>query len=190
MTRWPPKSAMQDRILEAADRLFYFQGIRAIGVDAVAEAAGISKRTLYNHFPTKEALVLAYLGRRFAAAAPSDAPPAAQILARFDRLARNVAGGGFRGCPFVNAVTELGTPDAAVTTLAIAFKDQQRAWFRALLEQLGAADPDLLATQLALLVDGAIAAALVRGDAAMFGAAREAARTLLAAAGIATPPAS
>ena len=112
-------------------------------------------------------------------------PRGDEYQARFDRLARNDAGGSFRGCPFVNAVTELGAPDTAVTTLAIAFKDQQRAWFRTLLAQMGVADPDLLATQLALLVDGAIAAALVRGDAAMVEAAREAARTLLTAAGIA-----
>ena len=55
MSRWPPKSTMQDRILETADRLFYGQGIRAIGVDTIAAEVGISKRTLYNHFPSKDA---------------------------------------------------------------------------------------------------------------------------------------
>ena len=56
---------MKERILETADKLFYLQGIRAIGVDTIAAEIGISKRTLYNHFPSKDALIAAYLERRF-----------------------------------------------------------------------------------------------------------------------------
>ena len=178
---------MQDRILEAADRLFYVQGIRAIGVDAIAEAIGISKRTLYNHFPSKDALVVAYLQRRFTRPDPSDRPPAEQILRRFDRLERAIAGGEFRGCPFVNAVTELGEPDHPANAIALDFKECQRLWFRALLAGLDAGAADLLATQLALLVDGAIAAGLVRGDPGMARAAKQAAVVLMKAAGVALP---
>ncbi|HEY0569046.1 MAG TPA: helix-turn-helix domain-containing protein, partial [Xanthobacteraceae bacterium] len=76
---------MKERILETADRLFYLQGIRAIGVDTIAAEVGISKRTLYNHFPSKDALISAYLGRRFVAPGPSEKPPAEQILGTFDR---------------------------------------------------------------------------------------------------------
>jgi AcrR family transcriptional regulator len=185
MSRWQPAEAMRGRILEAADRLFYFQGIRAVGMDAVAAACGISNRTLYNHFPSKDVLVMAYLERRFTRPEPSEAVPAAQILGRFARLERLVAGGAFRGCPFVNAVAELGAPDHPANAIAVAFKEQQRLWFRGLLEQAGAVGADLLATQLALLVDGAIAACLVRGDPAMARAADAAARVLLRAAGVA-----
>ena len=102
----PPaeKTDMKERILETADKLFYSKGIRAIGVDTIAAEAGISKRTLYNHFPSKDALISAYLGRRFVAPHPSDKPPVEQILGTFDRLERGFASKGFRGCPFVNAV--------------------------------------------------------------------------------------
>src|SRR5579859_997878 len=94
------KIDMKERILQTADRLFYLEGIRAIGVDTVAAEIGISKRTLYNHFPSKDALIVAYLKRRFRPNAPSDLPPAEQILGRFDRLKRLIAGDAFRGCPF------------------------------------------------------------------------------------------
>jgi len=184
MATLPPKLAMKDRILETADRLFYLQGIRAIGVDTIAAEIGISKRTLYNHFPSKDALISAYLERRFVQPRPSDKPPAEQILATFDSLERRFASKDFRGCPFVNAVAELGTEDQSVRNIAVAFKESRRLWFRDLLIQLNVAHSDALATQLALLVDGAIAQDLVRNDSAMARAAKDAARVLLHDAGV------
>jgi AcrR family transcriptional regulator len=175
---------MQERILETTDRLFYRYGIRATGVDTVAAEIGISKRTLYNHFPSKDALIVAYLSRRFTPIEASDTPAALQILGVFDRLERSFASNGYRGCPFVNAVAELGEPTHAANQIAIAFKEQRRTWLRKLLIRLDVADPDGLATQLMLLIDGAIAAALVRGDPKMARAAREAACVLLTAAGV------
>ncbi len=179
-----PKIAMKDRILETADRLFYLQGIRAIGVDTIAAEIGISKRTLYNHFPSKDALISAYLERRFVQPRPSDKPPAEQILGTFDSLERRFASKDFRGCPFVNAVAELGAEDQSVRKVAVAFKESRRLWFRDLLVQLGVTDAEGLATQLALLVDGSIAQDLVRNDPAMARAAKEAARVLLKNAGV------
>jgi AcrR family transcriptional regulator len=178
------KPTMEQRILETADRLFYLQGIRAVGVDTIAAETGISKRTLYNHFPSKDALIAAYLERRFTRAPPSDKPPVEQILGTFDRLERGFASKGFRGCPFVNAVAELGAEDRSVRKIAIAFKESRRLWFRDLLLQLGVADPEGLATQLTLLVDGSIAQDLVRDDPSMARAAKDAARVLLANAGV------
>ena len=122
-----PKPDMKERILETADKLFYSRGIRAIGVDTIAAEVGISKRTLYNHFPSKDALISAYLGRRFVQPDPSDKPPVEQILGTFDRLERGFASKGFRGCPFVNAVAELGAEDQAVKKIATAFKESRRA---------------------------------------------------------------
>jgi AcrR family transcriptional regulator len=180
----PDKPSMKERILETADRLFYLQGIRAVGVDTIAAEIGISKRTLYNHFPSKDALISAYLERRFRPIPPSTKPPAEQILYTFDWLERGFANKGFRGCPFVNAVAELGTGDAVVKKIAIAFKESRRVWFRDLLRQLEVANAESLATQLTLLVDGAIAQDLVRNDPAMARAAKDAARVLLANAGI------
>ena len=184
MAPLPAKPDMKDRILETADRLFYLQGIRAVGVDTIAAEIGISKRTLYNHFPSKDALITAYLERRFVAPKASDKPPAEQILATFDALERRFAAKDFRGCPFVNAVAELGTEDKAVRKIAIAFKESRRLWFRDRLVQLGVKDADALATQLVLLVDGSIAQDLVRNDPAMARAAKEVATVLLRNAGV------
>src|SRR6267378_3738061 len=119
MSRWPAKEAMQERILDTAGRLFYGQGIRAVGVDTVAAEIGISKRTLYNHFPSKDALIAAYLARRFTPLPPSAKPPVEQILGIFDRLERTFPSKDFRGCPFVNAVAELGEADHATRKIAI-----------------------------------------------------------------------
>lgn len=179
-----PKPTMKERILETADRLFYLQGIRAVGVDTIAAEIGISKRTLYNHFPSKDALISAYLARRFVSPRPSEKPAAEQILATFDSLERRFSARDFRGCPFVNAVAELGSEDKSVRKIAVAFKESRRLWFRDLLVQLDVADAEGLATQLTLLVDGSIAQDLVRGDPAMARAAKLAATVLLANAGV------
>ena len=177
------------RILAAADKLFYAQGIRAVGVDAIALEAGVSKRTLYNHYPSKDALIAAYLSARFRHIPPSDKPAVEQILGVFDRLERLFASTGFRGCPFVNAVAEISDPKHPASGIAVRFKEERRQWFRALLERLGVKDPDALATQLLILTDGAIATALVRGDPAYARSARAAAGILLEAAGVRLPPA-
>lgn len=184
MARSDNKAAMQERILETADRLFYGQGIRAVGVDTVAAEIGISKRTLYNHFASKDELIVAYLTRRLRPAPPSDLPPVEQILGNFDRLERTIGTGVFRGCPFVNAVAELKEPAHAANKIALAFKEQRRTWFRDLLVSLGVEDPETLSMQLLLLIDGAIAAAVVRGDPKVATAARKAAAVLLKAAGV------
>jgi AcrR family transcriptional regulator len=178
------KIDMKERILQTADRLFYLQGIRAIGVDTIAAEIGISKRTLYNHFPSKDALISAYLERRFVQPRASDKSPLEQILATFDSLERRFSSKDFRGCPFVNAVAEMGPKDRAVKKIAIAFKESRRLWFRDLLLELGVADPEGLATQLTLLVDGSIAQDLVRDDPAMARAAKLAATALLRNAGV------
>jgi AcrR family transcriptional regulator len=177
------KTDMKERILQTADRLFYLQGIRAVGVDTIAAEIGISKRTLYNHFPSKDALIAAYLSRRFTTSPPSDKPAVEQILGTFDFLERRFAGRNFRGCPFVNAVAELGE-DKSVKKMAVAFKESRRLWFRERLVELGVTNPDGLATQLQLLVDGSIAQDLVRDDPAMARAAKEAAKVLLRSAGV------
>jgi AcrR family transcriptional regulator len=188
MANPPAKPTMKERILDTADRLFYLKGIRAIGVDTIAAEIGISKRTLYNHFPSKDALISAYLERRFMQHTPpdkrSERPPVEQILGTFDSLERRFSAKDFRGCPFVNAVAELGADAQPVRKIAIAFKESRRLWFRDLLMQLGVSSAEALATQLVLLVDGSIAQDLVRDDPAMARAAKEAAKVLLASAGV------
>ena len=141
-SRLTAKAAMQERILETADRLFYRQGIRVVGVDTVAAEIGISKRTLYNYFPSKDALIVAYLSRRLRPIEVSDGPPAEQILEDFDRLERAMRSDGYRGCPFVNAVAELADPTHAAHRIAVAHTAKRRNLFRKLLIHLHVADPD------------------------------------------------
>ena len=177
-----PRASPAARILAAADRLFYQQGIRAVGVDAIAAAAGVSKRTLYNYYATKDDLIAAYLVARFKHIAPSDAPVREQILGAFERLERILTDGSFRGCPYVNAVIEIGDPKHQAAAIAVQFKEQRRLWYRGLLDRLGVKEPDKLATQLQLLSEGALATAVVRGDPAVARLARAAAEVLLDAA--------
>ena len=142
---------MQERILETADRLFYREGIRVVGVDTVAAEIGISKRTLYNYFPSKDDLIVAYLSRRLRPIEESSLPPAEQILDDFDRLERAMRRDGYRGCPFMNAVAELADPTHAAHQIAVAHKEKRRTLFRKLLIQLEVANPDSLAIQLMIL---------------------------------------
>jgi AcrR family transcriptional regulator len=179
---------MEERILATADRLFYGQGIRMVGVDAVAAEIGISKRTLYNYFPSKDDLIVAYLTRRLRPIEASDAPPARQILEDFDRLEVAMRKGGYRGCPFMNAVAELADPGHAAHKIAAAHKEKRRKLFRTLLKRLDVPNADALATQLMILGEGAVAQALVHGDPKMARVAKDAARVLLSAAGVKIPP--
>jgi len=169
--------------------LFYSQGIHAVGVDAVAAEAGISKRTLYNHFPSKDELIAAYLARRGQSVSAPEGPPLAQILGVFDELARWFGSKRFRGCPFVNAVVELsGDRQHPAVPLAVALKARRVQQFETQLRALKVADAPAMAQQLAILFEGAIAVSLVRGgDPQAAHSARAAACSLLAAAGVALP---
>lgn len=180
------RAPMAERIMEAADRLFYQKGIRAVGVDVVAAEAGISKRSLYDTFPSKDALVAAYLRQRIQPLPASGEPAAAQVLALFDQLHARFAKGDFRGCPFVNAVTELAEDCETARGIASGYKEERRRHIASLLGQAGASHPDALASQIALLFEGAIASMLVHQDPSVAIQAREAATVLIRAAEAAT----
>jgi AcrR family transcriptional regulator len=182
----PTPNPVMERILNAADQLFYREGIQAVGVDALAAAANVSKRTLYKHFASKDALIVAYLLRRAARMTALDGPPLQQILGVFDGLERVLGGRSFRGCPYVNAVAELGG-DPAHPAMAVVkdIKLGRRDWFETRLRTLNATDPSRLADQMALLVDGAITTSMVRGgDPQAAVSARAAALVLLKDAGV------
>jgi len=178
--------ATRDRILETVDRLFYRRGLQAVGVDAIVAELGISKKTLYRHFPSKDDLIVAYLKGRFRPLPEaSSKSPAEQILKNFEWFARSLSmAEEYRGCAFLNALAELGDEQSEARDLAVEFKESRRLWYRELLSRLEVDDPDTLATQLALLIDGAYAAALVRRDPSVGWAAVAAARVLLKSAGV------
>jgi AcrR family transcriptional regulator len=174
------------KILETIDRLFYRQGIRAVGVDTIVAELGISKKTLYRYFRSKSEMVEAYLRGRFRPLpVDSDKPPAEQILSNFAWLERSLSSKKeYRGCAYLNALAELGDDERESRDLAASFKESRRLWFRDLLSKLDVDDPDTLATQLSLLVDGAYSAMLTRRDPSSTRAAIAAARVLLKNAGV------
>ncbi|RCK68937.1 TetR/AcrR family transcriptional regulator [Desertihabitans brevis] len=156
-------SAAGRRVLAAAEELFYERGITAVGVDLVAERSGVTKRTLYNQFGSKDQLVTAYLGerdRRWRALVRSTvddcADPLDAVTAPFEAL-REWSRTSTRGCAFVNALAELPDPDHPAHRVAT----EQKRWLRDLFVECataaGCPDPAILATQLLVLHEGALA---------------------------------
>jgi AcrR family transcriptional regulator len=174
------------KIVETIDRLFYRQGIRAVGVDTIVAELGISKKTLYRLFRSKSEMIEVYLRGRFHPFPENlDKPPAEQILSNFAWLERSLSSKkDYRGCAFLNALAELGEDERDSRDLAAHYKDSRRLWFRNLLSKLDVDDPDTLATQLCLLVDGAYSAVLTRRNPSATRAAIAAARVLLKNAGV------
>jgi AcrR family transcriptional regulator len=180
------------RLMEAANRLFYQDGIRAIGVEAVVEQAGVTKMSLYRNFASKDELVTAYLtdrdGRYWqwweSVVARHPGRPRDQLLGLCAGIAKVAARPGFRGCPFTNAAIEFPSPEYPGRRVAEANKREMRRRLRALAGQLGAGDPDRLGDQLLLLMEGAYISSQTfpeDGPAAVLVAAAEA----LIAAGLA-----
>lgn len=153
-------------VLDAADRLFYKHGIRAVGMDQVRDDSGVSLKRLYKLFPSKEELGEAVLRRRdrsfqhaLAAHVATAADPRSALLGVFDFLYDWFSEPDYRGCPFINAYGEMSTVSERVTS---AVTDQKQA-FDALLADLGAraGAPRALAEQLFILANGAMVAAAV-----------------------------
>ncbi|QIY56703.1 TetR/AcrR family transcriptional regulator [Streptomyces sp. RPA4-5] len=184
------------RILDAAEKLFYDRGIQAVGMDELRTAAGVSLKRLYQCFPAKHDLVEAYLRRRdtrwrTALAEYVDAHadgPADRPLAVFDWLGDWFAEDGFRGCAFINAYGELGATSGRVGCVAREHKEALRGYVAGLVRALPVAEPEVLAGQLALLIDGAIAGAALLGEPSAARQARTAAAALLEAAGSVAGP--
>ncbi len=153
--------------MATAWRLFYRDGYRAVGIDTLLAEAGVAKMTLYNHFPSKEALIVALLESRdqeFRAAiaakvAAAGRSPAKRLLAVFDWLEEWFASEDFKGCAFIRALSEYPEADHPIHQAAWRHKLAVQAALRDLCAAAGARDPAALATALALLIDGAIVSA-------------------------------
>jgi AcrR family transcriptional regulator len=185
-----PRPTARERLLQAADELFYAEGIHTVGIDRVIEHAGVAKASLYSCFGSKDELVRAYLMRRherrvqrMTAVMAEHPDPTGKLLAIFDYLADAYRDPGFRGCAFMNANAE-SAPGGPAEQVA----DLDRGWVRSLIHGLlieaSATDPDLLTRQLVLLFDGATVSARLdrRVEAAV--TAKATAQTLLASAGL------
>jgi AcrR family transcriptional regulator len=187
----PAPRGPRQRILDAAGELFYRHGIGAVGVELISKAAGVSKRTLYQQFGSKDQLIAAsldqagqaVLGIYLPPADDGDAAPREQILAAFDALCGWSAAPEFRGCPFINTAAELADPQHPARVIARDYKLRLREFFARQAERGGARDPQQLADQLLIVFDGAIVQA-VMDTAASPAAARAAADALLSGHGI------
>jgi len=167
----PPR----DRILAVAADLFYRHGIRAVGVEAIAEAAGTNKMTLYRHFASKDELVAEYLRclaqkasaswDKLAAQYPGDAR--AQLRAWLGTMADHVDSGDQRGCALSNAAVELPEKDHPARPVIEAFKNAQRNRITQLCAAADLAQPELLADELFLLLEGARVTAQSMGRAGL-----------------------
>lgn len=179
---------VRERLLEVANARFYRDGINATGINAVIEEAGIARMSLYNHFPSKDALVVTYLeGRdrawqeRIAARLASEGDHRRRLLVPFDEYLEYGNEPGFHGCAFVNGAAELpeGHPGWDVV------RRHKRSMVE-LLEELardaGVADPERLAAHLFFVLEGAFVTAGVHGDRAPIERARALAADLVDAA--------
>lgn len=190
MTPSRPRPA-RERILAAAAQLFYEDGIRATGIDAVTARAGVARMSLYNNFSSKDELVTTYLTERHeewlalhAARVTEGAAPRDRVLAVFDAYldhAQAALPHGFRGCGLLNAAAELGDGDPGRAAVR-GHKEQVEAILAAALTQDGFADPTGLAEQLSYLLEGANARAGLEGTPERILRARAMAQALMDAA--------
>ena len=184
-----PSPPTRDCILEAAGKLFYAEGFRAISMDGIAEAAGVTKRTLYYHFRSKDDLTAAWLEMRdqpnlaafqhWFARAKGDV--ADRIRAIFDNLARSARRRTWKGCGFLRASAELvNLPGHPAIVAARAHKKRVEEWLCSVLRDAGLeAGAETLARQIILLLDGAFAVVLLHRDPEYFEIAGQAAATLI-----------
>lgn len=160
----------KEKLFQTAARLFYQHGYRAMGVDTIAAESGIGKMTLYRHYPSKDDLIIAYLKdhneifwnnfERLTKDAPT---PRKKLLAFFEGLQNYVKTPACHGCPFINVATEYPERDYPGHQIALEHKQSVRAKFRQLGKEAGARNPEVLADQLFLLMDGAYVAARMFG---------------------------
>ena len=178
----------REQIIQAADALFYGEGIRSASMDAIAAKARVTKRTIYYHFSSKDDLIAAYLAARdeptFARQAAwldetkGDLP--GQVLGLFENLARAMNTPRWKGCGFIRAAAELaGTPGHPALKIGSAHKKRLEAWLEGRIATKGLSEPALRARQVMILLDGAAAQVLIHRDPAYALAAGQAAAALV-----------
>jgi len=186
----PDPLPTRERIVSAAAKLFYREGIRAVSVDAVAEEAGVTKRTLYYHFKSKDDLIAAYLGMRdnpnlaqfqdWFSGAPGDV--ADKVRGVFLGLAKAALHPRWKGCGFLRTAAELANmPGHPAIKIGIAHKKRVEDWFNAVFVAAGVEEVQArsLARQMILLLDGAFAVVLLQRDPSYMETAGDAASSLI-----------
>ena len=171
----PPKgeASARERILATANELFYREGIHATGVDTVVERSGVSKTSLYRVFRSKDELIAAFAEERDRSFWAwwdrledlHAEDPRALLEALLRKIARLIGRADYRGCPFLNLATELTEPSHPGRIVAQVHKEEMRRRLVAVAARLGALDPERVASQLALLINGAMVTGLVEASA-------------------------
>lgn len=191
----PPDTALpspdtRQRLLQATERLVYAGGIHATGMDLIVRTSGVARKQVYRLYPNKDALVVAALRARderwmqwFVAASSHVQAPRARLLAMFDALREWFGTDDFRGCAFLNAAGEIGDEASPILAVAREHKARLLEYVRTLTRAAALPDPDEAAAQLLVLIDGAIAVALVTRDPAIADSAGRAAAALLGQSG-------
>src|ERR1700736_2574702 len=186
----PPKGEVsaRERILATASELFYREGIRAIGVDTVVERSGVSKTSLYRLFESKDALIATFAAEqdrlfwtrwdRMEEQHADD--PRALLDALLSGIADRIGRPAFRGCPFFNLATEFPDPNHPGRVIAKSNKEELRARLATIVAKLGVGDPNRVASQIALIINGAYVTGLVAKPADLRGDLIDAAMKLLA----------
>jgi AcrR family transcriptional regulator len=182
----PGRARARERLLDTAYELFSRRGIRDVGIDEVIERAGVAKRTLYRHFPSKDDLVLAFLERREqrwtigwveAEARRRGSTPEAQLLAIFDTFDEWFRRADFEACAFINVLLEMG-PEHPAGAASIGHLENIRSVVRRLAEEAGLHDTASFAHSWHILMKGSIVAA-AEGDQEAARRARAMARLLI-----------
>ena len=193
----PNGNPTRDRIIAAATRLFYSEGIRATSVDAVAEKAGITKKTLYYHFQTKDELIAAYLASRDQPTlayyerwfAETEGSTADKVRGLFLSFARSADTPNWRGCGFLRTIAELAsTPGHPAIKAGAAHKKKFEAWMADRLAREGVPEPKRIARQIVILLDGAATVMLIHRDTAYVEAAGDVAASLVEQSGTTRKP--
>jgi AcrR family transcriptional regulator len=191
VTTRAPRSDVRTRILETADRLFYAEGVRAVGVDRIIAEAGVAKMSLYNHFPSKDDLILAVLDHRGRTFDEMFADRMAHhtllgndpIGSFFAALKEWFESPGYRGCMFINTRSELGASNQPSADLSSACKAQFHTFLhQTLVDAVGPELADETAPPIALLVEGAIVMAVMEQTSRAAETAERAARAVIAQA--------
>ncbi|MFF3252897.1 MULTISPECIES: TetR/AcrR family transcriptional regulator [unclassified Streptomyces] len=187
------KPSARERLLSAANELFYAEGVQTVGIDRIIERAGVAKASLYNTFGSKDELVHAYLRSRHAGTSARILAfleryetPRARLLGVFDALSESFKGPGYRGCAFIAASAEAESGSSTEQA-----SNDYRAWVRTLFtdlaRQAGVPDPQTLGRRLHLLYDGCAVSVRMDADPEAAAAARATAEVLLDAALSAAP---
>lgn len=180
----------KERILTAANKLFYSEGIRAVSLDNIAEKAGITKKTVYYHFKSKDDLIAAYLESRDQPNLAlyrkwfdeTDGPLPEKVGAIFDQIAQSARHPKWKGCGFLRTAAELANmPGHPAMKVGAAHKKKFEIWLAEEFAGTGLQGADRLARHMVLLLDGAFSTILVHRDAAYAEAAGDAARALVQA---------